>query len=172
MKKILTQYTAFALVVALFMPLAQAQSAGLQVALAKDAGTLSGKFSGLARVMAGKYDWKPAQGVRSVRDVFNLIVKENGMLVGVLSGKPNTGAQPAPVTDPDKMQDALKNSYANLQTAIAALSDSDLQAPVKLFGRDMTKQAALLLILNDQHEHLGQSIAYARTNGVVPPWSK
>ena len=47
-----------------------------------------------------------------------------------------------------------------------------LQAPVKLFGRDMTKQGALMLILNDQHEHLGQSIAYARTNGVVPPWSK
>ena len=48
MKKILTQYTAFALVVALFMPLAQAQSAGLQVALAKDAGTLSEKFTGRA----------------------------------------------------------------------------------------------------------------------------
>jgi len=52
------------------------------------------------------------------------------------------------------------------------LSDNDLQAPVKLFGRDMTKQGALMLILEDQHEHLGQSIAYARTNGVVPPWSK
>jgi uncharacterized damage-inducible protein DinB len=41
---------------------------------------------------------------------------------------------------------------------------------VKLFGRDMTKQGALMLILNDQHEHLGQSIAYARSNSVVPPW--
>jgi hypothetical protein len=28
------------------------------------------------------------------------------------------------------------------------------------------------LLLSDQHEHLGQSIAYARVNGVVPPWSK
>ena len=172
MKKILTQCTMFALGFALMMPLAQAQSAKLQDAFANDAGKLSGKFTGLARVMAGKYDWKPGPGVRSVSDVFNLIVKENGMLVGVLSGKPNTGAQPAPVTDPDKMQDALKTSYANLQTAITALSDSDLQAQVKLFGRDMTKQAALFLILNDQHEHLGQSIAYACTNGVVPPWSK
>jgi uncharacterized damage-inducible protein DinB len=70
------------------------------------------------------------------------------------------------------MQDALKASYANLQKAITGLSDSDLQASVKLFGRDMTKQAALKLILGDQHEHLGQSIAYARSNGVVPPWSK
>jgi hypothetical protein len=36
----------------------------------------------------------------------------------------------------------------------------------------MTKQGALMLLLEDQHEHLGQSIAYARSNGVVPPWSK
>jgi uncharacterized damage-inducible protein DinB len=174
MKKILTQYGVCALVVALMVPLAGAQSqpAGLQAAFAKDAGTLSDKFTGLARVMSGKYDWKPAQGVRSVADVFNLIVKENGLLAGVLSGTPNTGASPAPITDPEKMQEALKASYLNLQKAIAALSDNDLQAPVKLFGRDMTKQGALMLILEDQHEHLGQSIAYARSNGVVPPWSK
>jgi uncharacterized damage-inducible protein DinB len=70
------------------------------------------------------------------------------------------------------MQDALEASYANLQKAITGLSDNDLQTPVKLFGEDMTKQGALMLILEDQHEHLGQSIAYARSNGVVPPWSK
>ncbi|HET8825668.1 MAG TPA: DinB family protein, partial [Terriglobales bacterium] len=174
MEKILTQYVLCALAVALMVPLAQAQSqpAGLQAAFAKDAGTLSEKFTGLARVMSGKYEWKPAQGVRSVADVFNLIVKENGLLAGVLSGTPNTGAKPAPITDPEKMQEALKASYVDLQKAITGLSDNDLQAPVKLFGRDMTKLGALMLILEDQHEHLGQSIAYARSNGVVPPWSK
>ena len=169
MKKILTQFGVCALAVAL---MAQAQPAGMQAAFGKDAGTLSDKFTGLARVMSGKYDWKPGQGVRSVGDVFNWIVVENGLLVGVLSGTPNTGARPAPITDPEKLQEALKASYVNLQKAITGLSDNDLQAPVKLFGRDMTKQGALLLILEDQHEHLGQSIAYARTNGVVPPWSK
>jgi uncharacterized damage-inducible protein DinB len=174
MKKILMQYGVYALAVALMAPLAQAQAqpGRLQAAFEKDAGTLSDKFTGLARVMSGKYDWKPGQGVRSVGDVFNLIIKENGMLAGVLSGTPNTGTKPEPITDPDKILEALKASYVNLQKAIAGLSDNDLQAPVKLFGRDMTKQAALLLILEDQHEHLGQSIAYARTNGVVPPWSK
>jgi len=174
MKKILIHYAVCALAVALMVPLAhaQAQQAGLQAAFAKDAGKLSDKFTGLARVMSGKYDWKPGQGVRSVADVFNLIVEENGLLAAALSGTPNTGAPPAPITDPEKLQEALKASYANLQKAITALPDNDLQTPVKLFGRDMTKQAALFLILNDQHEHLGQSIAYARTNGVVPPWSK
>ena len=172
MRKILTQYGAYVLAVALMMPLAQAQSAGMQAAFGKDAGTLSDKFTGLARAMSGKYEWKPGQGVRSVGDVFNLIVKENGMLAGVLSGTPSTGAQPVPITDSEKLQEALRASYVNLQKAIAGVSDNDLRTPVKLFGRDMTKQAALMLIIVDQHEHLGQSIAYARTNGLVPPWSK
>ena len=172
MKRILIQYGVCALAVALMLPLAQAQPAGMQAAFGKDAGTLSDKFTGLARVMSGKYDWKPGQGVRSVGDVFNLIVKENGLLADALTGTTNTGAEPAPITDPEKMQDALKASYVNLQKAITELSDNDLQTPVKLFGRDMTKHGALMLILEDQHEHLGQSIAYARSNGVVPPWSK
>jgi uncharacterized damage-inducible protein DinB len=172
MKKILTQYGAYVLAIALMVPLAQAQPAKFQAAFGDDAGTLSKKFTGLARVMAGKYDWKPGQGVRSVGDVFNLIVEENGLLADALSGTPNNAGEPAPITDAGKMQDALKASYANLQKAITGLSDNDLQTHVKLFGEDMTKQEAVMLILEDQHEHLGQSIAYARTNGVVPPWSK
>jgi len=174
MKKILTRYGVCVLAVALMAPLAQAQAqaAGIQTAFGEDAGTLSKKFTGLAHVMAGKYDWKPGQGVRSVGDVFNLIVLENGLLADALSGTPNTGSKPAPITDPEKLQEALQVSYANLQTVITGLSDKDLQTHVKLFGKDMTKQGALMLILEDQHEHLGQSIAYARTNGIVPPWSK
>jgi len=152
-----------------FAPL-RAQTA--QAALSKEAGTLSDKFTGLARVMAGKYDWKPAQGVRSAGDVFNLIVMENGMLVGTLTGGGRGGGRGAQVTDPEKLQEALKTSYANLQKAIEGLSDADLKAPVKMFGRDMTKEDAVRFLFGDQHEHLGQSIAYARSNGVVPPWSK
>ncbi|MGD0894275.1 MAG: hypothetical protein ABR923_22370 [Terracidiphilus sp.] len=59
MKEILTKFGALALAVALMVPLAQAQAAKIQTAFGQDAGTLSDKFTGLARVMAGKYDWKP-----------------------------------------------------------------------------------------------------------------
>ena len=150
---------------------AQPASQTPQAALAKEAGTLSDKFSGLARVMAGKYDWKPGEGVRSVGDVFNLIVTENGMLAGTLTGG-GGGKGGAPITDSEQMQAALKTSYANLQKTIEGLSDSDLKAPVKLFGMDMTKESAIRFLFGDQHEHLGQSIAYARSISVVPPWSK
>jgi len=145
--------------------------ATLQAALASDAGTLSDKFAGLAKAMAGKYDWKPGQGVRSAGDVFNLIVMENRMLAAVLTG----AAAPAggnPITDPAQMQEALTSSYAAVRTALAGLSDADLAAKVKIFGMDSTKRGAAMMLLGDQHEHLGQSIAYARSNGVVPPWSK
>ena len=127
MKKILIQYGVCALALALMVPLAQAQSAGIKATFAEDAGTLSDKFTGLARVMSGKYDWKPGECVRSVGDVFNLIVKENGMLAAALSGTPNAGAKAAPITDPGKLQEALKASYVNLQKAITGLSDNDLQ---------------------------------------------
>jgi hypothetical protein len=86
----------------------------VQAALSKEAGTLSDKFTGLARVMAGKYDWKPGEGVRSVSDVFNLIVAENGLLARTLAGAPG-GGRPAPITEPEKLQEALKTSYGNLQ---------------------------------------------------------
>ena len=174
MKTIRTKTMASAVAIAAALSPAQVRAETTQAALSREAGTLSDKFAGLARVMAGKYDWKPGEGVRSVGDVFNLIVTENGLLVGTLTGAGGGrgGGNGAPITEPEKMQEALKTSYARLQKAIEGLSDADLKAPVKLFGRDMTKEEAVRFLFGDQHEHLGQSIAYARTNGVVPPWSK
>jgi uncharacterized damage-inducible protein DinB len=144
--------------------------AGIQGTLGKDVGTLSSKFTGLAKVMADKYAYRPGAGVRSTGEVLNMIVGENGGLAGVLSG--TAPARSAPLTDPAKMQEALTTSYASLQKAVSGLSDADLKATVKFFGQEMTKQDAVLILLTDQHEHLGQLIAYARTNGIVPPWSK
>ena len=173
MRTIRTRTIACAVAMTAVLSLAPLRAQTTQTALSKEAGTLSDKFAGLARVMAGKYDWKPGAGVRSVGDVFNLIVTENGLLVGTLTGAGGgRGGRAAQIIEPEKLQEALKTSYANVQKAIEGLSDADLKAPVKLFGRDMTKEDAVRFLFGDQHEHLGQSIAYARVNGVVPPWSK
>jgi uncharacterized damage-inducible protein DinB len=143
-------------------------------AMARDMATMSDKFSGLARVMAGKYDWRPGQGVRSVGDVLNLIVTENKMLAGVLSGSGGAGRGTGgtPITDAASLEEALKSSYAAIGQALGTMSAAELAAPVTLFGRNTTKEGAVFIVMVDQHEHLGQSIAYARMNGVVPPWSK
>ena len=172
MRTIRTRTIACAVAMAAVLSLAPLRAQTTQAALSREAGTLSDKFAGLARVMAGKYNWKPGEGVRSVGDVFNLIVAENGLLIGTLTGAGEGGGRGAQVMEPEKLQEALKASYANLQKAIEGLSDADLKAPVKLFGKDMTKEGAVRYLFADQHEHLGQSIAYARSNGVVPPWSK
>ena len=169
-----TRTVAGAVAMAAGLSLAPLHAQTTQAALSKEAGTLSDKFAGLARVMAGKYNWKPAEGVRSVGDVFNLIVKENGLLIATLTGAGDGrgGERGAQILEPEKLQEALRDSYANLQKAIEGLSDADLKAPVKLFGKDFSKEGAVRYLFADQHEHLGQSIAYARSNGVVPPWSK
>ena len=174
MRAIRTRTIACTVAMAAVLSLARLRAQTTQTALSKEAGTLSDKFAGLARVMAGKYDWKPGAGVRSVGDVFNLIVTENGLIVATLTGAGGGGGggRGAQVIAPEKLEEALKTSYANVQKAIEGLSDTDLKAPVKLFGRDMTKEEAVRFLFGDQHEHLGQSIAYARSNGVVPPWSK
>jgi len=66
----------------------------------------------------------------------------------------------------------IATANASYEAHFCPYSDNDCRLPLKLFGRDWTKQDAVMHILEDQHEHLGQSIAYARSNGVVPPWSK
>lgn len=63
----------------------------------------------------------------------------------------------------------MKKSFAALRGVV--LNASDLDKPVKLFGNQTTRRGVLLTIVSHIHEHLGQSIAYARMNGIVPPWS-
>jgi uncharacterized damage-inducible protein DinB len=77
------------------------------------------------------------------------------------------------VTDKAKVIDTLKKSFEHVKSAVASMSDADLDKKVKIFGgREMTQRALFVVILNHMHEHLGQSIAYARMNGVAPPWSE
>src|ERR1700730_15936994 len=108
MRTIRTRTIACAVAMGAVIGLAPLHAETTQAALSREAGTLSNKFAGLARVMAGKYDWKPAEGVRSVGDVFNLIVKENGLLVGTLTGagEGGSGRGGAQVSEPEKLQEA------------------------------------------------------------------
>jgi hypothetical protein len=51
-------------------------------------------------------------------------------------------------------------------------SDADLDKPVTLLGNQTTVRGVFVTILNHLHEHLGQSVAYARMNKIIPPWSR
>ena len=136
---------------------------------------VEGKVVSLAEAMPQeKYTWRPADGVRSVSEVFTHIAGANYMLPNFIGIKPPAGMSPALAkeTDKAKVVEALKASFEHVRQGVMNLADADLEKPVKLFGRATNYEGVLFLMANHMHEHLGQSIAYARTNGVTPPWSK
>jgi hypothetical protein len=75
------------------------------------------------------------------------------------------------ISDKRRVVEELKKSFEYLRMVATQATDADLDKSIKMFGYDTTHRGALMTALNHLHEHLGQSIAYARMNGVVPPWS-
>ncbi len=127
-------------------------------------------------VPADKYGWRPAPGVRSVSEVYMHVVGGNSYIPSFMGVKPMAGIERGmekTVTDKAKVVDMLKQSFAHVRSAVLATPDADLDKKVKIFGgAEASERAVIMIIGNHLHEHLGQSIAYARTNGVAPPWSK
>jgi hypothetical protein len=66
----------------------------------------------------------------------------------------------------------MEQSFNLARDLIRNLPDSDLEKPVQFFGRPMTMRGLLIIMGNHLNQHLGQSIAYARVNHIVPPWSQ
>jgi uncharacterized damage-inducible protein DinB len=127
-------------------------------------------------VPADKYTWRPAPGVRSVSEVYMHIVGGNSFLPSFLGVKPMAGIERGmekTVTDKAKVVDLLRKSMAHARSAVLSIPDADLDKKVKIFGgQEASERAVIMIIGNHLHEHLGQSIAYARANGVTPPWSQ
>ena len=66
----------------------------------------------------------------------------------------------------------MKKSFDHARAAVESVSEAQLEDAIKMFGQDATKRKAMLTMVEHASEHLGQSIAYARSNGVTPPWSR
>jgi uncharacterized damage-inducible protein DinB len=129
-------------------------------------------------VPAEKYGWRPAPGVRSVSEVYMHVTVANYFLPALVGGKLPDGFDPTmetKVTDKAKVIDSLKKSIDNARTIGGGLSNADLDKKVPvpfLGGRELTKRRILMIVQTHLHEHLGQSIAYARSIGVTPPWTE
>ena len=127
-------------------------------------------------VPADKYNWRPAEGVRSIGEVYAHIVAANYGIARAFGTQPPAGFDPkalnAAAGDKAKTVQALKDSFAHFRQAITALSDADADKPQKMFNRQTTQRGSFIMITGHFGEHLGQSIAYARTNGITPPWTE
>ena len=144
--------------------------------------SLQSRFLQLAdAIPAEKYAWRPAPGVRSVGEAFMHVASEFYVFTPMAYG-----AAPSPVvgrgreafqkfegmsTKADVLKH-LKEGFAYGRQAVAAVPADSLGVARKLFGADRTIVETSFLMGGDLHEHLGQLIAYARVNGVKPPWSK
>jgi len=143
---------------------------------------LQGKFLQLAEAFpADKYSWRPGPGVRSVGEVFMHVASE------YYAWSPRSfGAAPSPVVTmtregfqqfeanatKENVLKHLKEGYTYGRQAVEGVDPATLVGTKKFFGTDATTADIALGMSGDLHEHLGQLIAYARMNGIAPPWSK
>jgi uncharacterized damage-inducible protein DinB len=134
------------------------------------------KFADLAAVIpTEKFTWRPADGVRSFSEVFLHVASMNYLMA------PNFGAPPVPdysqkgyeksTTDKAKIISQINQSFDYVCAALEKRSNKELQNIVQKFGPDASEGDIVYLVVTDAHEHLGQAVAYARMNGIVPPWT-
>ena len=141
------------------------------------------KVVSLAKAMpAGKYSWRPGPGVRSVSEVYIHIANGNRLLLGMTNGMPpreefmklvgSNEQREKTITDKAKVVDDLEASFKEVHNALDAARDAQLSKSIKVFGGETTPRGVYMIVANHVSEHMGQSIAYARMNGIVPPWSR
>lgn len=128
-----------------------------------------------------KYAWTPGPGVRSFQQVFLHIALANRLLMKIADATPkeeiekiiaaNEQAERQPINK-EKTVAEVSESFAAVHQYLDAVTARSLGREADFFGTATTKRGVLVFLDSHIGEHLGQAIAYARMNGIVPPWSK
>ena len=155
-------------------------AAALKASFVADLDNLHTKFLGLANAFPqDKYTWRPMDGVRSVSEVLMLAAMEGYSFIpsgfggkAADLGSREEAAKLRTLTDKAAVIDHLNKGFAHAKAQLESIDPATLTGKRKLMGRDLSAADAALFIGGDLHEHLGQLIAYARMNHIVPPWSK
>lgn len=136
------------------------------------------KLVALAEAMpAESYSWQPMEGVYTVAAAYMHVARYNYMYPDMYLGVEAPARVDYPsleerVTSKDEAVRILAASLDHVRGVMDGMSDADLAKPTELYGREVENWAVLLQLLTHMNEHLGQAIAYARMNRVVPPWSR
>jgi uncharacterized damage-inducible protein DinB len=126
-------------------------------------------------IPAEKYAWRPAPGVRSTSEVLMHIAVADFYLLSVTGPKLPADFNPTlekTVTAKADVIEWLKRSLEAVKSARVSVTPADLPRKVQVFGHDATVDGMYLRILVHANEHMGQLVAYARMNGIAPPWSE
>jgi uncharacterized damage-inducible protein DinB len=154
-----------------------AQSEGIWQGYEGEWGHVSRQLIALAEATPPeKFAWRPATGVRSMSEVYMHIALANFYLLSITGPKMpieiKSIEMEKTVTAKAEVIDWLKRSLDAVKTAHASLKADDLRRKVTIQGVDANVDGMYLRIIIHANEHMGQLIAYARMNAIVPPWSK
>ena len=145
---------------------------------------IEGRLLQLAEEMPQSiYEWRPAEGVRSVSEAFLHAAFANYICVTVSGGVvpedkgfvmdfSKVNEWDTQTSDKTEIQAKIKESFDVLRSRMKELTEDDLNREVEVFGMTMSVRNFIISMIAHAHEHLGQEIAYARMNDVTPPWSK
>lgn len=127
-------------------------------------------------IPADKYTWRPEAGTRSVSELFLHVTAANHNIPAMMTGVTAEETFKAKgfetsTTDKAKIIDELDKSFVYAEAAIQSMSNADFARPEKKLGPEANSGDVIYILVTHNHEHFGQSIAYARMNGVTPPWT-
>jgi uncharacterized damage-inducible protein DinB len=130
----------------------------------------------LAQVLSNdKLTWRPSPDARSFAEVFLHVAGERYGILGMMGATPPAGVKPRELekstTDKDKIVAELNQSWDFAQGAINSMSNADFAKLLPKLGPQANEGDVVYILVADAHEHLGQLIAYARENGITPPWT-
>ena len=121
------------------------------------------------------YTWSPGDGVMSIAQVYMHIARYNYMYLDEQLDIRAPAGVDWPnfesITDKAKVVELLGRSIEHVRQAVRQMSEDDLTRETTLYGRRVPGWAVLFQLVAHMNEHVGQSVSYARMNGVVPPWS-
>jgi uncharacterized damage-inducible protein DinB len=137
----------------------------------------TGKFVDLAEAFSEDgFKWRPAEGIRSVRETILHAASANYGISAMLGKELPEGLNPRgfekSITNREEALKVLKESIAFAKATVKSIDDESMSEQIKYFGMETPRMGAVMLMSGHNYEHLGQLIAYARSFGVVPPWSK
>jgi uncharacterized damage-inducible protein DinB len=141
-----------------------------------DLQTMQKKFADLAQAIpADKMTWRPAEGVRSFSEIFLHVSQANYGIPNMMGVAMPAGLDPKnfekSTTDKAKVIAELNKSFESAIAAVQAMTNADFNKPDKKLGPEANDGDVIYILVTHGHEMMGQAIAYARMNGIVPPWT-
>ncbi|KAA6456430.1 DinB family protein [Acidobacteria bacterium AB60] len=126
-------------------------------------------------IPADKLTWRPAPDTRSFAEVFLHVSAERYGILGMMGATPPAGVKPKELekstTDRDRIVEELNHSWDFASKTINGMSNADFAKLLPKLGPQADEGDVVYILVGDAHEHLGQLIAYARQNGITPPWT-